>query len=266
MGILWLTYAWDDNQDHDVDFVAQELVRGGVPVKLDRWNIVAGRRLWDQIATFITDPSQSDAWAIYATQKSLASERCREELAYALDRALNQRGDALPVIALFPSTVERDLIPTSIRTRLYISLADPEWKERMVAAVEHRAPAIGAPDFLPYVITTHSAPHPYMTVIEVRPRAGTWYPLAAAVPVAEKDRVGMALRTGPRGQVPAIHGIVFSDGSGTSEDGEWYFELGGHEATPTRSHYLFFKEMPTRFGFGQPNSKDQMYVWPVPGT
>ena len=71
MGTLWLTYAWEDNHEQDVDFIAREIVQAGVHVKLDRWNIRAGIRLWDQIAMFITDKSQSDAWAIYATQNSL---------------------------------------------------------------------------------------------------------------------------------------------------------------------------------------------------
>ena len=39
MAMLWLTYAWADNKDNDVDFIAQELVQAGVSVKLDRWNI-----------------------------------------------------------------------------------------------------------------------------------------------------------------------------------------------------------------------------------
>lgn len=108
MAVLWLTYAWTDNKDHDVDFIAQELLRAGVSVKLDRWNITACQRLWDQIANFIIDPKESDAWAIYATQNSLASDPCREELAYALNRALTQRGDNFPIIALFPATLEKD--------------------------------------------------------------------------------------------------------------------------------------------------------------
>ena len=53
MAALWVTYAWADNRDNDVDFVVQELSAAGLTVKLDRWNIVAGRRLWDQFDNFI---------------------------------------------------------------------------------------------------------------------------------------------------------------------------------------------------------------------
>ena len=134
MATTWLTYAWEDNKEGDVDFVAQELEQAGVSVKLDRWNLKAGKRLWEQIEHFIQDPQESDAWVLYATANSLGSEACKEEFAYALDRALRSRGQDFPVVGLFPGTVDEDLIPAGIRTRLYVSLTDPDWKERIKAA------------------------------------------------------------------------------------------------------------------------------------
>ena len=61
MATIWITYAWDDNKSGDIDFIAQELEQVGLNIKLDRWNIAAGKRLWDQIANFITSPNESDA-------------------------------------------------------------------------------------------------------------------------------------------------------------------------------------------------------------
>ncbi|GAH97852.1 unnamed protein product, partial [marine sediment metagenome] len=122
---IWITYAWDDNADGDVDFAAQELIRKGLDVKLDRWNLTAGKRLWEQIESFIQDPVKSDGWLLYTTQTSLGNEKCKEEFAYALDRALSTRGGDFPVIALFPATVEESLIPAGIKTRLFVSLTDP---------------------------------------------------------------------------------------------------------------------------------------------
>src|SRR5215213_4566604 len=116
MATLWITYSWQDNRE-DVDFVAQELEALGLTVRLDRWTLGAGRRLWEQIESFIQDPAQTDAWMLYATQASLGSEACKEEYAYALDRALHTRDSSFPVIALFPSHVEESLIPAGIRTR-----------------------------------------------------------------------------------------------------------------------------------------------------
>ena len=86
MAAIWITYAWKDNENEDVDFIAQELQLAGLTVQLDRWNIGAGKRLWEQIETFIVKPDQSDAWVLIATQNSLQSEPCKEEFSYALGR------------------------------------------------------------------------------------------------------------------------------------------------------------------------------------
>ena len=60
--VVWLTYAWEDNQDGDIDFVAQELSRSGLTVKVDRWNLRAGLRLWEHTAEHISNPQLSRAW------------------------------------------------------------------------------------------------------------------------------------------------------------------------------------------------------------
>ena len=114
---LWITYAWADNQDNDIDFVAQELSGYGIDVKLDRWTIRAGSRLWDQVQEFISAGEHCDGWLIVATENSLASEACREEFAYALNRALATRGEVFPVIALFPRRIDDELVPPAIKVR-----------------------------------------------------------------------------------------------------------------------------------------------------
>ena len=77
MATAWLSYAWNDNDSSDVDFAAQELIAAGLQIKLDRWDVQAGKRLWEQIEQLIQNPSLSDAWILYATQNSLGSEPCR---------------------------------------------------------------------------------------------------------------------------------------------------------------------------------------------
>jgi hypothetical protein len=115
MAKVWITYAWEDNKYRDVDFLAQELSGSGIEVKLDRWNITAGKRLWEQIEYFIQNENQCDAWIFYVTENSLGSEACKEEYSYALDRALNNRGKQFPIIGLFQGHVNRSIIPAGIK-------------------------------------------------------------------------------------------------------------------------------------------------------
>jgi hypothetical protein len=261
MATIWITYAWDDNSDGDVVFTAQELTRSGITVRLDRWNIGAGHRLWEQIEHFITDPNQCDAWLLYATQNSLGSEPCKEEFAYALDRALRSRGNPFPIIGLFPSTIDTELVPAGLRTRLYVSITDPDWKERIKAAAEGRAPTIVAPTVQPYSLTVHNIANCGASrfAIEVRPRAGTWSPFVAEVPNNEKDRVNPHILHGPRGVIPQ-GGALFNTGNGTSNDGNWHFVFAQNEATPTQSYFIFCNELPSKLVFGVMNGQPKFLV------
>jgi len=258
---IWITYAWDDNKDGDVDFIAQELIRQGLDVKLDRWNLTAGKRLWEQIESFIQDPSKSDSWLLYATQTSLGNERCKEEFAYALDRALNARGD-FPVIALFPSTVDNSLIPAGIKVRLFVSITDPDWKERLVASVEQRQPDITKPKIEPYDLIIHKLNNE-QHAIEVRPRAGTWVPFVVGIPINEKDRVSPSLHHGASKRPPVGTFATFLQGpTGESEsnDGRLWLLFAANEATPTQRYYISCKELPTLLIFGVDGGQPQYQV------
>jgi hypothetical protein len=258
MATLWITYSWQDNRE-DVDFVSQELEALGLTVRLDRWTISAGHRLWEQIESFVQDPERTDAWMLYATQASLGSEACKEEYAYALDRALRTRGGTFPLLALFPAREDSALIPAGIRTRLHVSLTDPDWKERIVAAVEGRDAAITRPEIRPYHIAIHpieNSPRGWRYAIEVRPRAGVWAPFVAAVPLGEKERVEPFLRRGPAGKIPGP-GMLSGIGEGPTVGREWWSCRAGPEATPTQSYFVFCTALPSKLLFGVSNGSPQ---------
>ena len=261
MPTIWITYAWDDNKQCDVDFVAQELVRIGVEVKLDRWNILTGRRLWEQIEPFIQEEKESDAWLIYATQKSLGSQACRDEFSYALDHAFSMRGNNFPVIAIFPGAVDNSLIPSGNRARLYVSLTDSEWKERIKAAAEGRSPSLSRPQLEPFMIQIHQndSAAGHRLTIEVRPRAGTWSPFFVAVPLYEKDRVQPHIKHGPCGQVPQ-NGALLNTGEAPSSNDAWWVMFAQNEATPTQSYYIHCNDIPSRLAFGVNGGRPQFIV------
>lgn len=118
---LWLTYAWKDNDDKDIDYVVQELDRAGIEVRFDRRNLIPGQRLWSQIGGAITDPAECDAWGIILTGNSLASEACVEELSYALDRALDAKEKGFPIFALLHG-IPAPALPPALKIRLCIPL------------------------------------------------------------------------------------------------------------------------------------------------
>lgn len=250
---VWITYAWADNQSSDVDFIAQELEDAGLNVKLDRWTIEAGKKLWPQIEKFIQDPSHCDAWLMYATQASLGSEPCKEEYAYALDRALHTRGGDFPVMALFPTSANPELIPAGIRVRLHVSLTDPDWKERIVAATEGRGAEITRKRVDPFVLTVHDlqsshGPEGPRYAIEMRPRAGTWAPFFAAILASEREPVAPSILRKPAGRIPNGNGTLSDYREGIFNDR--LFLSAGEEATPTMSYFLFCKQLPTQIFFG----------------
>ena len=192
---------------------------------------------------------------MYATTSSLGSEACREEFAYALGRAISKRGRDYPVIGLFPGPVDNLLIPAAIRARLYVSITDPDWKERIRAAAEGRRPNINIPQIEPYHFHVHTVKGGY--AIEFRPRAGVWYPFVVGVPLDEKVSLGehIFVLPGPPGGPPQLDGGFFTyvdgEGESTTNDGSrWWMIVPQGEATPTKSYYLFVKELPSRVAFG----------------
>ena len=257
MATAWLTYAWADNDDGDVNFVTQQLRSAGLKVLIDRQHIRAGIPLWDQIDSSISDRSLCDAWIIYATASAFASKSCREELAYALDRALKIRGEDFPLIGLFPSTVPHDLIPGPIRVRLYVSLTDPHWEERIIASCEGRDPRIDLEKLSPYQVTVHANAirkgngHS----IEIRPRAGSWSRFLAAIPLGEQVFVNPSLFYGARGEVPR-NSIIQMSCRGPDTNNDWWIMSADNEATPTMSYYLNCDNLPTEIVFGKENGQN----------
>jgi hypothetical protein len=77
---LWLTYAWADNENEDVDFYIARLREKGLDVHFDRRALAAGRVLWEEFADAISNPDRCDAWLGIVSAASLGSARWREEM------------------------------------------------------------------------------------------------------------------------------------------------------------------------------------------
>jgi hypothetical protein len=195
-----------------------------------------------------------------ATTNSLQSEPCKEEFAYALDRALKARGVQYPVIGLFIGPVDHALIPPAIKTRLFVSVTDPDWKERIVAAAEGRQHSLAKLKVEPYYLRIHAGqPGDRPFAIEVRPRAGVWAPFLAAIPIDEKDQVDPWIMIGPR-DIPTNSGMLVNTGAERSGDGKLWLMGAGNQATPTESYYIWCKTLPKVLIFGVSGRPPQYQV------
>lgn len=247
---VWITYAWADNAQGDFAYLVQELRAVGVEATYDRIAIVPGQRLWDQIAARITQ-DLIDGWAYLITSNSLASEPCREELAYALDRALNTKGGGFPLIGLLHGVRIAD-VPPALRVRLCVSLANPNWKEEVRAGLEGRAPVVSNAAQTQYVWEVHQGygGTPTAIAVEVRPRFGEIMYWRFAVPTsASIARWGH----GPSGGASLSWTQTMSvDGGSGDIDGvpiTWFGS--GDKLSPGISAYVVFNEaLPDFVGFG----------------
>ncbi|MEQ9176684.1 MAG: toll/interleukin-1 receptor domain-containing protein [Alphaproteobacteria bacterium] len=249
---IWLTYAWKDNADQDVDFIIQELEAKGLEVGFDRAKLLAGKRLWDQIDKHISD-SELDAWAILVTKNSLQSEPCQEELAYALDRSLRLKGSTFPLIGIFPEPLDRELIPSSLATRLYVTLDNNEWANKIASAATQKAPARTLQDIPPYGYEWHRYDDKH--VLEIWPRTGRWAPFFAGVKVAEGEKLGI--------MIPGTRGYITGTGMTRSVNitKEGYQLVGMSDAvTATTSAHIFFSSIPSEVMFGgKRDGKEETY-------
>ncbi len=250
---LWLTYAWKDNEDFDVDYIIQELEAAGVDVRFDRRQLLTGQRLWDQIDQAITNPVNADAWALVVSKQSLQSEPCREELNYALHRALASRGNVFPLIGIFAEQIDRQLIPAAISTRLYVSIESKEWVERVRSGVEGAPPVLSHDAIGPVATKLYRNQGTYELIVEARPRTGLWNPCVAKVLLSEKDFMyGAMVR--PAGKAPRIGAVHFVEGRAPGEP-DWFLRGPSDEATasPTMSMFVVFHRTPSRLFVGTPD-------------
>lgn len=253
MAKLWMTYAWKDNEDEDVDHIIAEIRAKGIEVGYDRVQLLAGHLIWEQIAAAINS-DEVTAWAIYISENSLRSRPCREELAYALDRALSSKGDDFSLVGLFNGDFDRDLMPAPLAVRLGINLLNNDWADQLVTAIKGEKHA------------QRSAPRPFgfkfhyeasETTLEIWPRTGAWSPFQLVVNIEDKDAIGFVMR-GARGAVPMSSAI---SGLQKFDTPEYYVTQFDSRIDAVTSCFVNLKRIPKIVMFGCPTG---MYKWSAP--
>lgn len=248
---LWITYAWADNTEGDFDFLVQELAKEGIPAKYDKIALVPGRRLWAQIAGRISSDPLS-GWAYLITPDSLASAACQEELAYALQRVLETKGEEFPLIGLLHDVSIHD-VPLALRIRLCVNLANPDWLAEIRAGISGVAPRRSPPAQDSFVLKIH---HSYLgqseqVAIEIRPRFGELRYWRFAFPSAGPQPI--AWGTGPAngGGIGATKRETIEGEFANIDGSPMKFVGAGDPITAATSAYAVFLRMaPERCFFG----------------
>ena len=176
------------------------------------WDSGFGLRLTLELLT----PKNAMGGQFMPRRRVLESEPCLEEIAYALDRALRKRETDFPIIGIFPESLDRDLIPSAIATRLYVNLRGSEWKLQIAQALGDAKAKRSIPKPPPYFFQVHSAA--WGPCIEIRPRSGRWHPFYVMVLPNEKDRI-TGFFTGPSGYPVNSGSITWGDCSSGEYEG-----------------------------------------------
>jgi hypothetical protein len=243
---VWITYAWVDDKEGDFKYLVQELHEMGVEATYDLVALVPGQRLWQQIAERITE-GPLDGWAYLITPASLASEACREELAYALDRALHAKDANFPLIALLHGVPVKEL-PPALRARLCVSLADPSWRDQVKAGLEGRPTSV-APNpqrrFIWRVYRDYLG-QAGQVAVEVRPRFGEVMFWRFAVPAeAKRSRWGFGQANG--GGMSAIKVSALDNHTGSLNGSDVVVFGAADRLSPGTSAYVVFDGVLPRF-------------------
>lgn len=259
---LWITYAWKDNEDKDIDFIVHELDKTDLAIKFDRRNLIPGQRLWTQIGGIITDPNECHAWALVLTHNSIQSQPCIEELSYALDRALSSKGGDFPLFALLHN-VSPSQMPPALKIRLCIPLENNNWVEQVRAAVKRTPTGFVPSDLDQFVINEHRTIGGY--ALEIHPRFERISPFAVDYDEKASGNVTDCF-PGPAGQVPTgfvAHSRIDCETNLTDGTRAWVWG-GDNEANSTFSYFLFYKSTPKRIWFGHQQNLRLLSISPRP--
>jgi len=242
---IWITYTWKDNEKGNFDYIIQELKAIGIESRYDKIELIPGRHLWDQIGDKIINGPFS-AWCYLITPESLKSKPCKEELAYALHRAMSDKNDDYPLIGLVHGVSISD-IPPALKVRLCVNLADPNWKEQIKAGIEAKPPQSETTSQTQFIYQTYKKDT--SITIEVKPRFGEVMYWRFAIP---KNVKVIKWGYGPAGggsisgsKTNSLEGLQGkANGVPTT-----YFGTGD-KLSPGISAYVVLDEIPDFIGFG----------------
>ncbi len=243
---LYLTHAWTREEEGDFGHLARQLRAVGLDAIYDSIGLQTDAPLWSRTLPRIAS-GNVDGWAYLVTPRSLTDRRCREELLCALDRVYEQKGAGFPLFGLLHGVAAHGL-PPGLKLRPSIHLADPNWKEQVLAFMSHN----GVSPQTQFLWKVHDAygGDASQTAIEVSPRGEGirfWrFAVPASVPAVQWGH-------GPAGGgeiSPFMFSVVRGTGKLENTEITWF---GSEDSlSQTESAYLVFRgRLPEFVCFGR---------------
>lgn len=169
---IWFSYCWDDKSEGDFFYLVKELEdTKNIEVIYDERTLNGGKRIWPEIEKNIYDKTVT-GFIYFLTPNSIKSNPCKEEFELAYNKMIEKGEDGFKLIGLLHN-VSIDDISKRLKIRLCCSLKNPDWKRKIVDALNNKLPSVNdiEPESdLTWKIHSKYNGHEDRIAVEVRPK------------------------------------------------------------------------------------------------
>ncbi len=136
---LWISYPWARNEERDFFYLVPQLKEAGIEATYESLQLQPGVSLGQRIVQRLLSV-EFDGWVYILTHQCFTRKDCADELVAALEQTLQHMGPEFPMVGLLHGVAAQQ-VPTALRVRPCVSLADLDWRHRLSEALWHRTPA-----------------------------------------------------------------------------------------------------------------------------
>lgn len=239
-------------EERDFKYLVAQLREANIEATYDSLRLQPDVRLGQRIVQRLLSVG-FDGWMYVLTHQLLTRGTSADELIEAIEETRRQIGPGFPMVGLLYGVAAQH-VPLVLRVRPCLSLGDPDWKRRLLQALQQCAPECGngaAPEETLFNWKIHPCygGDPSMTAIEVAPRHESIPYWRFAIPKpARATRWGVGAAGG--GEISPIKFAV-ARGSGRygSCDVTWFG--AANSVSDTESAYVVFcRPLPDFVCFG----------------
>jgi len=220
---LWISYPWISREERDFAYLVSQLKDAHIEATYDSLQLLPNRHLWERTVQRLLSVG-FDGWLYILTHQCFTRKTCTDELTAAINQAVQHMGPDFPMVGLMYDIATQQ-VPLMLRVRPCISLADPNWKQRICDVLKCHTPraqrgAIRGEARFNWRIHPNYSGDPSMTAVEVCSKEDSIQYWRFAIP--------KSTRTVNWGQGPSggheISQIRFSEATGSAR-------YGSHEVT-----------------------------------